>query len=285
MTTTNQIYTWDCTVGTEHYTIDQIKEWCKENCKKWVFQIERGEKTGFMHYQIRCSTKSKVRSMTKHLKPGHWTPTSNENKDNDFYITKTETRVEGPWSDKDKDIYIPKQVREIENNLRPWQLAARDMTKIWNTRSINIIYDKTGNIGKSVWSLYMEVYGLATIIPYVNNYKDVMRMVCDMGVSPAYIIDIPRSIKKRNMREIFAAIETIKGGYAYDDRYSMRKIYFDSPCIWVFTNKLVKPSYLSEDRWSYFTVTPKMELRPYTPTLEDYPKKKKSGNFFSQPRA
>jgi len=141
---------------------------------------------------------------------------------------------------------------------------------VWDTRKINIIFDKLGNIGKTTWSIYMEVHKLGVMIPYVNCYKDIMRSVCDMGKASCYIIDIPRSIKKKNMRDLYAGIETIKGGFAYDDRYSMTKIFFDCPCIWVFTNKLPKQSYLSPDRWNYFTINKKQELVYYVPSEEDY---------------
>lgn len=276
MTTQNKICVWDCTLPENKHTIESIKEWCKEWCKKWCFQLELSEKTEYLHYQLRCSLKVGCRNMTKHLKPCNWTPTSTDNRDNLFYVIKNDTRVDGPWSDKTEPVYIPKQIQFVEGRLRPWQSTALEMSKVWDTRKINIIFDSKGNIGKTTWSLYMEVHKLGTIIPYVNNYKDVMRSVCDMGASPCYIIDIPRSIKKKNMRDLYAGIETIKGGFAYDDRYSMKKIFFDCPCIWVFTNKLPKASYLSPDRWRYFTITKDQELVYYTPKPEDYAGSKSS---------
>ena len=38
----------------------------------------------------------------------HWSQTSNENKDNDFYACKDETRLAGPWTDKDYYMYPDK---------------------------------------------------------------------------------------------------------------------------------------------------------------------------------
>ena len=48
-----------------------------------------------------------------------------------------------------------------------------------------------------------------------NNYKDLMRMICDTPTSKCYLIDIPRSIEKDKLYGMFSAIEEIKGGYAW----------------------------------------------------------------------
>lgn len=44
----------------------------------------------------------------------HFGRTSTRNRDNMFYVTKTETSVGGPWHDTDpKPVYVPRQVRKI----------------------------------------------------------------------------------------------------------------------------------------------------------------------------
>jgi hypothetical protein len=271
MTTTNAICTWDCTIPANKYTKDQIIKWCNDYCKKWCFQLERGEKTNYEHYQLRCSTKVKTRNMTKHLKPGEWSPTSNENKDNDFYTTKDETRIDGPWSDQDEVIYIPKQIRNI--TLLPWQEQARLLSLKEEYRKIYIIFDPEGCSGKSTFGMYMHCNKFGRIVPPINNAKDLMRMVCDIPTSGCYILDLPRSYKKSELRGTFVALEQIKNGYVYDDRFKFKEKIIDSPVIWVFTNKLPNPKYLSKDRWAYFAIQNK-QLVNYVPKPEDFIKKK-----------
>ena len=43
----------------------------------------------------------------------------------EFYCMKDETRVAGPWSDKDVPAFIPKHFRNIE--LRDWQKTLKDL--------------------------------------------------------------------------------------------------------------------------------------------------------------
>jgi hypothetical protein len=44
-----------------------------------------------------------------------------EHKKEAFYQMKEATRIEGPWTDEDKEIYIPRQFRIIK--FYPWQQA------------------------------------------------------------------------------------------------------------------------------------------------------------------
>ncbi len=79
-------------------------------------------------------------------------PTSNGCFGSWFYVTKSETRVSGPWSDKDKDDYFPIHYR-VEK-LYPFQQAIIDKVKeegeSGKNRIVNILYDPVGSIGKSL---------------------------------------------------------------------------------------------------------------------------------------
>ena len=74
-------------------------------------------------------------------------------------------------------------------------------------------------------------------------------MVMDTPKVPLYIIDIPRAVNKDRLFQLFGAIETLKDGYAYDDRYHFREAYFDCPNIWIFINHKPNLDLLSRDRW------------------------------------
>lgn len=255
----NPIVGYDFTIPKgDYYSHDVEKLIYPGRVKRYAFQLEKSEH-GYEHYQGRIRLIKKIRptqafKLFRDIKGIHLSPTTTEvfTTDDEFYVMKEDTRIEGPWTDRNKAAYIPRQVRDI--TLKPWQKSVAELSFVWDTRSINIIYDTVGNIGKSVLTTYMGVYGLARQIPYCNDYKDIMRMVMDMPTSNAYIIDLPRAISKERLFQLFGGIETIKSGYAYDDRYSFKDKYFDCPNIFVFTNSLPDTSLLSCDRWKIWHI-------------------------------
>lgn len=241
----NPVTCFDFTISKEHITFEDLIKWLKEYCKKYCFQLEQGE-SGYEHYQGRISLKTKRRAPpdfpTNQI---HWSVTSNENRENTFYVTKNETRIGGPWTDT--DAYIPKQVRNI--TLYPWQEHIINDADNWDTRHINIVVCPEGNIGKSTLATYAGCRGLARNVPIMENYKDLMRYVMNVPISRLYLIDFPRSLNKTSSHSFWSAIETIKNGYCWDDRYEFKEKYFDCPNIWVFVNTEVNQKYLSKDRW------------------------------------
>ena len=243
-----------------NFKIDFVatKEILKKFCKKWVFQLEECPKTKTNHYQGRFSLKIKERMTTVFKKfPGwHISITSLENIKNDFYVTKEESKIDGPWRDDDEEIYIPRQVRDMKN-LFPWQQKVVESKNIYDPRTIDCIYDETGEVGKSSLVSYVRVYKIGRPIPICFEYKDVMRMVLNT-YSPLtcslFLIDIPRALKGKELNIFFGGIEEIKNGYCYDDRYKWREQDFDRPRIWVFTNTLPDFSLLSADKWKLWQV-------------------------------
>ena len=247
----NACCVWDFTISCEKQPdYNKIRDACKQSCKKWVFQKEEGE-SGYIHWQGRISLKQKSR-VGPHWDWGeHWSPTSSVNRDNDFYVIKNHTRIEGPW--KDCDPFIPRQVLNIK--LKKWQQKIADDASIWNTRNINIIIDKEGGIGKSTLVNYLSCRGLCRRIPAMESYKDFMRMVADCPKSNLYLVDFPRAINKAQCQGFWAAIESVKDGYAYDDRYKFKECFFNCPNIWVFTNRRPDTELLSQDRWLFWEVS------------------------------
>jgi len=227
-------------------------------CKKWAFQLEAGNNTGYEHYQCRISLKTKlreqpVRDLFADVK-AHVSRTSTANSTNTFYILKSETRMSGPWTDEDK--YIPSHLRE-EREWFDWQQDIVDKveTKAENDGKIICIIDKVGGRGKTTVCQWLSVRGKLRIIPPMNDFKDVMRMVCDTPVCGAYGIDMPRAMDKRKLSGFYAAIETIKGGYAFDERYSFKDKHFEIPHVFVFTNTEPDYSLLTARRWKVVDIT------------------------------
>lgn len=258
---TAQLSGWDFTLGCEYATKEVVLAFLKEHCKHWAFQMEKGEETGFEHWQVRISLGVKRRkdefiALGKSAGITKWrvSPTSTENRlpAKCFYILKPETRIDGPWTSDDKETYVPRQIRGI--TLFEWQQYITDDADKFDQRHINIVVETVGNKGKTILAQHCRVHGIGRSIPPVDNYKDMMRMVMDLPTSKLYIIDMPRAIDQRKMREFYAGIEELKGGHAWDDRYSFREKEFDCPNIWVFTNVPPTLEYLSADRWVVWNI-------------------------------
>lgn len=254
---------WDITIPTKDIDKYSLMDKFKEHCKKWIFSMEKGEKTGYEHFQCRISLKLKKRLNGVidlfQVKSAHFSITSGLNHENDFYIVKEETRIGGPWSDKDP--YIPKQIRDIKN-LYPWQWDIICDADKWDTRTINVIIDLDGNIGKSTLATYIAVKKIGRQIPPFNDFRDIMRVVMNTAKERLYLIDIPRALPKKHLSCLYAGIERIKDGYAFDDRYSFKDEHFDCPNVWVFTNEEPNKSWLTKDRWKLWAIVDK-KLKPY----------------------
>lgn len=253
----SQVYVFDFT-SFDEMEPEELKAILKDIAKKWVFQKECGEETERLHYQGRVSLKEKLRETTlakkmkERMPKTHWSITSNTNKDNDFYVSKEETRVEGPWRDSDVVKFIPRDLIGIE--LRDWQITMFNLIQKEENRIVHVIYDQIGNNGKSTFVRYCGVHGYGKKIPMCNDYKDIMRMVMDMPKQKAYFIDMPRAMNKERLFQFYSAIEEVKGGYAYDDRYQFKDEYFDPPNIVIFCNSLPDRSLLSGDRWKIWGI-------------------------------
>lgn len=254
----SSICVWDFTLyealDNEHVVIDELKL----HCKKWCFQLEQGGTTGAEHYQGRFSLKVKARKggvlKLFKFKKWHISITSSENRDNNFYVEKSDTRIKGPWCDKDEieDIYIPRDIRGRQP--RGWQIEMINMLSEYNERIIDVLIDTLGENGKTWLGRYMMCQRLARKIPLVNDCKDLMRMVMDMPKAPCYIIDMPRSVNKDRLYQFWGGIEEIKNGYAYDDRYKFKDCLFDPPRILIVTNMEPDTELMSRDRWRFWMI-------------------------------
>lgn len=133
-----------------------------------------------------------------------------------------------------------------------WQAIAMDKFKRQNTRKILLVYDGRGDHGKSwLWNRLVGTHQ-ARGIPAFEDGKDAVR--CAMAENcRGYAIDTPRSgtIKK----SLWSAIEQIKNGYLYDERYQWREKHIPFPRIIVFSNKMPNGNELSADRWDIMDIT------------------------------
>lgn len=250
-----------------------LHAWLTQHCRMFVYQLEVGD-TGYKHWQGRFALSKKRRKseitfklLSDDLKTMELSPEVTLN-DTDFYVTKTDTRESGPWSNKDEEeLELTEDVLHLHNNLFRWQENVIHIAKTKDWRAIHFIWDEMGNIGKSTLLKYMRCKKVARILPPMTNQEDIMAAVCDMPTSRCYVIDMPRSMPKEKLYHMYAGIETIKGGYAYDKRNHFKEKVFTSPNIIVFANMMPKFAYLSNDRWVIWTIMPDGHMRNITPDV------------------
>jgi len=281
MSTANAACVWDFSLRTSQSTwtatqraLIAISTGLPLSCKAWSFQLEEGTESELLHFQGRISLKLKQRlgkvrtvilAALGEAEPEfrdslHLSLTSSANRDNSFYVNKLEGRVSGPWSDPSQVLRTePEDIRQI--SLWSWQeTIASYSAKSVDTRHINVLVCPHGGIGKSTLVKKLAFLGVARVVPTtIGKADDLMQWVMSFPPCTLYLYDLPRSVDQSRLKELYAAIEVVKGGYAYDKRYKGKEMWFTCPHIWVFCNEKPKTEWLSEDRWVFWTVE-NMEL-------------------------
>lgn len=270
--TERQVCVFDVTLALDAADASAVKKSLRELARKWVFQGEQAQPTpknpdGWKHWQIRLSLHKPKRKQEciKFIKDSaefwatcHVQVTStNGAKAKWSYQMKMDSRIEGlgPYTDQqDEEFEEPWHVAEYKT-LLPWQKFIWDSMVDREKRLINFLYCPKGNIGKSILVMKARCAARARMLPPVNDYKDIMRMVCSMPQATCYLVDVPRALpSKTTMHGFWAGIESLKDGYAWDDRYSFQERIFGSPVVWVFSNTQPDSAVLSPDRWTYWHV-------------------------------
>lgn len=275
-----QIFVYEFRANKDYYSSTELLTWLPKIAKKFTFQLERGEQTGYEHWQGRFSLikrqrKTELMNILKGmglLVPNYLEPTmSSEHKKEAFYCMKEDTRIDGPWTDKDEVTQITKQLEIFKTfQLRPMQSKILSMSQVFDMRYIDIVYDTIGNCGKSLLAEYMEYLKLAEEIPPFRLMDDIFQWVASRPIKKCYFVDMPRGMKKDKLGDFYAGIEVIKNGIAYDKRYAATKKRFDRPRIFVFTNELPNLELMSKDRWNIWRVTKDYDLVKYVDELDPY---------------
>jgi hypothetical protein len=276
--TENGKYCWDLTFSFEKNQKENIKEFCTRFAKKWGFQLEEGDKTKYLHFQSRISLEKKKRkgelaSMLKEaglvIHGDAIKVTSTKCSKDAFweYTTKEFTRIEGPWTSLDCAKYIPRQFRDLDDKLYPWQQEVKDISNIFDTRKINIIIDYDGNNGKSTIAHHLRLTMNGICLPICNDGEKIIQSCCNILTSKnvrntiPIFIDLPRAMDKTRLYGIYTAIEQVKSGWVYDVRNQWKEWDYDSPVIWVTTNRAPEENWLTKDRWNLYAITPEKKLK------------------------
>lgn len=258
--------------GQRKFEVPDVGRLLRGSCKKFTFQLEACPTTSKLHYQGRLSLFKKT---TKHCAAQLFPdtgislrPTVTENtKGPPFYCLKDQTKVEGPWTEKDflDPPVLTKQLQlsGILENKYAWQQELMDRTKDFDMRHIHMVICKKGGEGKSLFAECMEYEGKAFEVPPFTSMEDIMQCVMGVPTYTCYLIDMPRAMSKAKLGGFFAGIESLKNGVMYDKRYAFKKRRINRPNIIVFSNKCPKLQYLSRDRWKLWTITKDKRLVVY----------------------
>nr|WRJ70058.1 viral replication protein-like protein [Oceanusvirus sp.] len=277
---TGPVAVWMFRSNAGEFGVDELRAVLKKLGKKYAFQFEKGDETGYEHWRGQVSLIKKKRH-SEIMKlwnamfesgetvvpfPNDFRPKATCKVGDEFYVMKADTRVHGPYTDRDVvEADVPCDTLEmVAAGLYPWQQYIVDSRNIIDDRVVDVIIDTVGNSGKRSIFKYCGVYGYGKKIPLCYDFKDMMRMVMRMPVQKMYFIDMRRVIDKEQLCQMYAAIDKIKGGYAFDDRYSFKYRYFTPPRVWVCTNKKPDVNLLSADRWRMWQINrTTKELEPY----------------------
>jgi len=225
---------------------------------KWCLQEEKGA-GGLRHLQGCVSFKQGKRLgelspfRFPGLKPAHWSATHDETSAS-FYSTKEDTRIRGPWTDKDQPPYIPKAFRDPV--LRAEQQWILDRLEDQNNRKILFIVDKGGNTGKTWLGMYLCLHKRGVRIP--SSMKSAQEIIqatmATLGVTPAeqrYLsLDIPRSVSGHDSWiKWLSALEDIKNGHLCDPRYAWKEAFIEPPKMLVTSNQRPPQDLLTSDRF------------------------------------
>jgi len=250
----------------------ELMEVFRHKTTNFVFQLEKCPTTGTLHYQIRIKTNTKITLAglivlfhNQHM--SHISPTSLSGCRTFDYVMKEDTRVEGPWTDKDMPLErepLPWHVQEAwDQGLYPWQKTIYDSSEKREKRLVNVVIDLAGCAGKSTLTTIMIAHGKCQAIPMANDEEKIINSVMNRPISTCYLIDVARTSDKKLQKPLFMAIEQIKNGVVYDHRFKFQQRIFGSPMVWVFMNEVPQLLHLTQDKWVLWGINSKRELVPW----------------------
>jgi len=263
-----QLYRWAFTWWTEGEEQRlMLIEFLNEHAKQWTFQQERGEESQGLHWQGRLSLNDRKRKnelikMMAALNAVKQVRISEESDKGEagstFYTQKKDTRVDGPWTDKDKPRAVPDEWQDIP--VPEWWDGILEHLETQTLRQVAIVVNKSGNIGKSAFVKRVIMAGGISIPCTMDTSDKMMQWVHgklkgkDINTRTTIVLDVPRATaKKRDFWcKICEVLECLKDGRCYDWRYQVQEIFFKSPRLIVFTNEAPPVELLTGDRWVIF---------------------------------
>lgn len=228
-----------------------LKSWLKEHTTSSVWQIEKGEDTGYLHIQLTMELMVKKRFtwLKRHFNDiAHIEPCHNINASYD-YCSKSETRIEGPYIMPE-----PLGVKDILDPLKgfdyyPYQQRIVDIiTGPVDPRKIYWFWEPIGNVGKSDFCLHCILNH--DVIVFDGAKKDILHAYNGEKI---VFFDLSRTCENYVS---YDAIEQLKKGFCFSTKYESKMKVYNKPHVIIFANFEPDVSKLSLDRWDVTEITP-----------------------------
>ena len=169
------------------------------------------------------------------------------------YSMKTDTRVGGPWSNK--NIYSGDDLVQISKCRRPWQeIIFQEIQQSAHDRKVICVIDIKGNNGKSKLAKFLTYRNLSLTLNYGNS-RDLLYLVSKHLDKKCFLFDLTRSKPQEvHFTDLFSAIESVKNGHIQSLKYTCEYHLFTPPHTILFTNSVPDLYGVSPDRWSFYTI-------------------------------
>ena len=275
-------FTWETNIHQKKLpSVAKLKTFLNQVTEYNVFQTERGEKKQKLHYQgvftLFGPRQSKIQVLNLFRESFGNIAGLTLSKVHDKlaimkYVTKKETRVDGPYYGGKFEKFDEKMSKM---KLLPWQeklyefLLQTNKDQIFRQRKIIWLEDQTGNSGKSELQKWLRV-GQRSItarklpVSSVDRLISAVSKVVNSESVELFMIDLTRTRgETQSYEDLFAAIEDIKNGYLVDTMYGKyNEVIFDRPLIIIFSNKPLSDfsKFLSSDRWHRLVLNSNKEL-------------------------
>lgn len=213
---------------------------------KFVFQAEQGEE-GTPHLQGYIEFVSKCRPAKIFFPRIHWEVSRNVKASIAYCFKEDDTYVGPRWT----NIKIAKPITVLsDDQLYDWQ---RDIIDIIlcppDDRKIYWFWEEVGNIGKSCFCKYLAVKHDALVLSGKGSdcKYAIVKWFESKGYYPELIIyDIPRTV---NDFISYEALESIKNGVFFSNKYESSQVIMNCPHILCFSNQEPSTYKMSLDRW------------------------------------
>ncbi len=244
----------------ERIRIDVMDAMERQGVERYIFQLEKGNETGRLHFQgwLQFPEKKKKRWTKLKVCPSHsFKRGRGDTAENVIYCSKGDTHIRGPWY---KGIQLPRKLHQIDpKDFYQWQKDVCDIVKEpceGRDRRIHWYWDVKGEIGKSAVINHlidtrhaMIVTGKAADIAYsIRTWKE------KFGEVPEIVcVNIPRSNK--DLALSYGTLEAIKDGAIYSGKYESMMLRCAPIHVLIFANKQPDLTLYSEDRWRVTKLT------------------------------
>jgi hypothetical protein len=249
----------------------------KDNFERYCYQLEKGQEGGRIHYQTVVIPKIKSRPQTIvnkfksyckensiHYEDGCITvqPLASTYDEGVKYCTKTDTRLEGPWSSH--ILYLGNDLDVLERKPFKWQVELfniflypdkKGITPS-DARTIHWVNDSTGCSGKSLFTKYLCFNYPSCVKISFSTATQLRKSLARLGQRQMYVVDIPRTLgREDSIDDLISVLEDLKNGHITSSMYGEYDcLFMNAPHVLIFSNTLPNVSRLSKDRWKIWTI-------------------------------